>query len=70
MISIEGLLAFRLLARVHCEIWASDQVGNTNSLLSIANLSLGSAWIKRMLLSHCYQADRKCAATLLPVSET
>lgn len=57
MTSIEGLLAFWLLVWVHSEIWAMDQEGNTNSLLSIAKLSLGSEWIKCMLLSHCYQAD-------------
>lgn len=68
MISAEGLLAFWFLARVHYEIWASDRVGNTNSLLSIAKFSLGSEWIKRVLLSHCYQPDGKCTETLLPVS--
>lgn len=68
MTSIEGLLAFWLLVRVHYEIWAMDQEGNTNSLLSIAKLRLGSEWIKCMLLSHCYQADRKRTETQLPVS--
>lgn len=68
MTSIEGLLAFWLLVWVHYEIWAMDQEENTNSLLSIAKLSLASEWIKCMLLSHCYQADRKRTETQLLVS--